>query len=122
MVLFLLVPFGVAAVVVPLVAWRSSKGPRPVLTSEILASGDAAEAEVLSVRTLGGFLDPLPMIRFRLLVTVDPDDEPFELEVVQALPRGAAGGFRTGELVEVRLTADRTAGAVVWNGNHRPPG
>ncbi len=122
MVLFVFVPFGVAAVVVPIVAWRSSEGPKPVLTSEILAGGDPAEAEVLSVRTLGGFLDPLPMVRFMLMVTVGPDEEPFELEVVQSLPRGAAGEFRTGEVVEIRLTGDRTAGAVVWNGNHRPPG
>src|SRR6516164_120722 len=38
-VLFVVLPFAVAAVVIPFVAWRHSGDPKPVLTSEILAHG-----------------------------------------------------------------------------------
>src|ERR1700730_9782588 len=48
--LFLVLPFLVAGVVIAFVAWRSSGGPRPVLTSEILAGGLPAQAEILSVK------------------------------------------------------------------------
>jgi hypothetical protein len=112
-VLFVVLPFVVAAVVVPLAVWRLSRGPKPVLTSDILAYGDPAEAEVISVRNVGGLFDPRPMVRFQLRVT--PSGEaPFELEVVQSLPRAVIGRFRPGETVEVRLTPDRSAGAIVW--------
>jgi hypothetical protein len=109
-------PFAVAAVVIPFVAWRSSGQPRPVRTSEILAHGIPAQAEVLSVRQLGGPLDTRPMVRFMLRVTGGADGAPFELEVIQSLPRGVVREFRPGDLVEVRLTPDRSAGAVVWSG------
>lgn len=66
--------------------------------------------------TLGGFLDPRPMVRFVLLVTANPTEEPFKLEVVQSLPRGATREFRIGDVVEIRLTPDRSAGAVLWGG------
>lgn len=112
-ILFVVLPFVLAALIVPLVMWRSSKGPKPVLTSEILAGGMAARAEVLSVRQLGGPFDVRPMLRFSLKVM---EEEPFDLEVVQSLPRGAIRDFRPGDEVEVRLTADRGAGAVVWDG------
>jgi hypothetical protein len=103
----------VAAVVVPLVAWRSSGAPPPVLTSEILAHGIPAEAEILAVRTLGGLFDPRPMVRFTLLVSVDPNDPPFEMQVFQSLPRGATRGLRAGQVLEMRITPDLAAGAVV---------
>ncbi|HLI52694.1 MAG TPA: hypothetical protein VKU88_00055 [Acidimicrobiales bacterium] len=112
-VLFVIAPFAVAAVVVPLVAWRHSGGPPPLRTSEILARGDPGRAEVVSVRNVGNLLDARPMVRFVLRVTSDP--EPFELEVVQSLPRTAVRGFRPGDVVDVRLTPDRRAGAVVWS-------
>jgi hypothetical protein len=109
-------PFAVAAVVIPFVAWRSSGKPKPVRTSEILAHGIPAQAEVLSVRQLGGPLDVRPMVRFMLRVTGGPERGPFELEVIQSLPRGVVREFRAGDMVEVRLTPDLSAGAVVWSG------
>jgi hypothetical protein len=112
-VLFVIAPFAVAAVVVPLVAWRHSGGPAPLRTSDILARGDPGRAEVVSVRNVGNLLDARPMVRFVLRVTSDP--EPFELEIVQSLPRSAVSGFRAGDVVDVRLTPDRRAGAVVWS-------
>jgi hypothetical protein len=117
-VLFVILPFAVAAIIVPLVSWRSSGGPKPVLTSEILSQGVPAEARIISVKTLGGagFLDPRPMVRFMLMVTANRDEEPFELEVVQSFPRAATRELRPGELVEIRLTPDHTAGAILWSG------
>jgi hypothetical protein len=115
-VLFVVLPFAVAAIVIPFVAWRNSSGPRPILTSEILAHGVLAHAEILSVRPLGSFLDLRPMIRFELRVTASPADPPFQLEVVQSLPRYAVRDFRPGDRIEVRLTPDHSAGAVVWSG------
>lgn len=115
-VLFVLLPFALAAVIVPLVAWRWSKGPRPVLTSEILARGVPAEAEILSVRPLGTILDVRPMVRFQLLVTSARSEERFELEVVQSLPRAVLRDFKPGDIVEIRLTEDHAAGAIVWAG------
>jgi hypothetical protein len=112
--IFVVLPIVLAAVLVPLMVWRNSRGPRPVLTSEILASGVRGEAEIVSVRTVGSILDPRPMVRFQLKVKAAPDEPPFDLEVVQSLPRYVIGEFRSGEVVEVRLTPDRTAGAVVW--------
>ena len=112
MILFVLAPFLVAAVVVPLVGWRASKGPRPVLTSEILATGQPARATIAGVRSLGNILDVKPMVRFDLVVEVR-GEEPFSLTVVQAIPRSLVGGFRRGDHVDVRVTSDRSAGAVV---------
>jgi hypothetical protein len=114
--LFVVLPFAVAAVVIPFVAWRSSGQPKPVRTSEILAHGIPAQAEVLSVRQLGGPLDTRPMVRFMLQVTGGTDGAPFDLEVIQSLPRGAVREFRPGDRVEIRLTPDLSAGAVVWSG------
>ena len=110
-ILFVILPFATAAVVVPLVAWRNSSGPKPVLTSDILAHGDPGQAEIVTVRTLGSILELRPMVRFQLRVQ-EPDQ--FDLEVVQALPRGVIGRFRPGDVVDVRLTPDHAAGAVVW--------
>lgn len=107
----MVLPFVLAAIVVPLVAWSHSGKPRPVLTSDILAHGDPGQAEILSVRNVGNLLDPRPMVRFMLKVTTD--SEPFELEVVQSFPKSAIRGFRPGDRVDIRLTPDRTAGAVV---------
>jgi hypothetical protein len=116
LVLFVLLPFPVAAAVIAFVAWRSSGDPPPVRTSVILAEGDPATAEVRSIKALGGLLDLRPMVRFSLWVDLGPDESPFELEVVQSLPRGAAREIHPGDLVEVRVTADRAAGAIVWGG------
>jgi hypothetical protein len=117
-ILFVLLPFVVAAIVVPFVAWRSSGQPRPPLTSEILANGIPGEAQILSVKTLGSIVDIRPMVRFELRIIAPPCEEPFDLEVIQSMPRSMISNFRRGHVVEIRLTPDRSAGAVVWG---RPP-
>jgi len=112
-VLFVFLPFAAAALVVPLVVWRHRDDPKPVLTSEILATGASAEAEILSVRSLGNILDMRPMVRFVLRVRAEVGEDPFQLEVVQSLPRSLIGVYKAGDFVEVRLTPDHSAGAVV---------
>ena len=137
-VLFVVLPFALAAVIFPLVAWRSSRagGDKPVLTSEILATGRPAQARIVSVRPLGSVLDMRPMVSFHLDVRTPPGPprgappgasgpggqpfEPFELEVIQSFPRSVMRQFRPGDMVEVRLTPDLSRGAVVWN--PAPPG
>ncbi|HET7522782.1 MAG TPA: hypothetical protein VFJ79_01420 [Acidimicrobiales bacterium] len=119
--LFVVLPFVLAALVIPFVSWRHRNDPKPVLTSEILATGVRGTAEILAVRSLGNILDVKPMVRFVLRVTetggTGPGSgEPFELEVVQSIPRSLVGAYRPGDRVEVRLTADRSAGAVVLGG------
>jgi hypothetical protein len=119
--IFVVLPIVLAAVLVPLMVWRNSRGPRPILTSEILASGLPGEAEIVSVRTVGNLLDPRPMVRFQLKVRASREEAPFDLEVVQSLPRYVIGQFRSGDVIEVRFTPDHSAGAVVW-GLHGPDG
>lgn len=112
--LFVVLPFLVAGAVIAFVSWRSKNKPAPIRTSTILAEGQPAEAEVLSVRSLASsFLEVRPMVRFLLRVQAG-GDEPFDLEVVQSLPRAAVREFHAGDVIEVRVTPDHSAGAVVW--------
>ena len=112
--LFVVLPFLVAGAVIAFVRWRWSGKPAPVRTSTILAEGEPAEAEVLSVKPLGSFLEVRPMVKFALRVRA-ASKEPFDLEVIQSLPRAVLREFRAGDVIDVRLTADHSAGAVVWS-------
>ena len=117
--LFVVLPFVLAGLVVPFVAWRHRNDPKPVLTSEILATGVRARGEILAVRSLGNILDVKPMVRFLLRVVPDSPgstNESFDLEVVQSIPRSLVGVYQPGDTVEVRLTLDHSAGAVVLGG------
>ncbi len=118
-ILFVVLPLVAAAVIVPVMVWWLSRGPKPVLTSELLARGVPAEGTIRSIRRLGTILDTRPMIRFTLDVVAEPGAEPFELEVVQAFPRSMLGVFQPGDIVRLRLSPDRTAGAIEW-GYERP--
>lgn len=118
-ILFVVLPLVAAAVIVPALVWWLSRGPKPLLTSELLASGTPAEGTIRSIRSMGTILDARPMIRFRLDVTPDGGGEPFELEVVQSFPRSMLGVLRPGDIVRVRLSPDRSAGAIEWG--YEPP-
>jgi hypothetical protein len=111
-VLFVVLPFVVAAGVIAFVSWRSSDGPPPVRTSDILATGDPGEAEVLAIRSFGGLLDTRPMVRLDLRVTTATIPA-FDLQVTQSLPRPYARALRVGDRVEVRVLPDRSGAAVV---------
>jgi hypothetical protein len=108
-------PFVLAGVIIPLVAWRSRNWPKPMLTSEILATGEPADGEIVSVKNLGTVVDLRPMVRVVLNVSPRDGGERFELEVVQSFPRFFVYSLKPGERIEVRLSPDRTSGAVVWD-------
>lgn len=96
-----------------LVRWLS-KGPRPLLTSELLATGTPAEGTIVKTKNLGNILDTKPMIRINLEATVEGESEPFELVVVQSFPRSVVGLFRPGDVVQLRVSPDRSTGAIEW--------
>ena len=118
----MVLPFVLAALVIPFVAWRHRGDPKPIRTSDILAHGLPGRAEVLSVRALGSILDMRPMVRFQLRVSAAGGDAPFQLEVVQSFPRSVVAEFHAGDEVEIRLTDDRSAGAIVWGDGPPPSG
>jgi hypothetical protein len=107
--LFVLLPFVVAAGVIWFISWRSRDQTPPVRTSDVLATGDAAQAEILAIKTFGGFLDARPMVRFTL--RVEGTDE--RLDVTQSVPRHRLRELSKGDLVDVRLTPDHQNGAIV---------
>ena len=111
-VLFVVLPFVVAAGVIAFISGRSSDGPPPVRTSDILATGDPGEAEVLAIRSFGGLLDTRPMVRLDLRVTTAAHPA-FDLQVTQSLARPYARALRVGDRVEVRVLPDRSGAAVV---------
>ncbi len=109
--LFLVLPIIVAAGVLWFVSWRNDTGTAPIRTSQVLATGTPATAEVTAVEMFGNFLDARPMVRLGLDVTLEGAH--FPLDVTQSFPRTIAKMFRPGDTVEVRVTDDRQAGAVV---------
>ena len=115
LLLFVVLPFLVAGVVIAFVSWRAGGGPPPIRTSDVLAEGIPGRAEIVSIRSMGGFLDGRPMVRIGLRVTA-PDPAPFDLEITQSIPRGLLRDLSTGDVVDVRLTPDHGTGAVVLGG------
>ena len=111
-ILFVILPFAVAGGVIWFVTWRSSGDPPPIRTSEVLARGEPGEAEVLAVRSFGGLLDTRPMVRLDLRITT-AGRSAFDLQVTQSFPRAYARTLGPGDHVEVRVTADGAAAAVV---------
>jgi hypothetical protein len=112
-VLFVLLPFALAAVIFPLVSWRNRSGPKPVRTSDILANGEPGRAKIVAVRNMGTVVDVRPMVRFTLEVRAFGENDTFGLEVVQALPRSTVPDYKPGDIIDVRFTPDRAAGAIV---------
>jgi hypothetical protein len=119
LVLFVVLPFVVAGLVIAFVSWRSGGGPPPIRTSEVLATGVPGQAEIVAIKAMTGFLDTRPMVRISLRVTA-PGPGPFDLEVTQSIPRSLLRDLTTGSVVDVRLTPDHTAGAVVLGTNDEP--
>jgi len=111
-VLFVVLPFAVAAGVIWFVSWRSKGDAPPVRTSAILATGAPGDAEVLAIRAFGGLLDTRPMVRLDLRISTG-GRAPFDLQVTQSLPRPFARGLRVGDRVEVRVLADGTGAAII---------
>lgn len=111
LILFVVVPVVAAVAVIAFVQWRSPTMPAGYLTSELLRHGTPAQATLLDWKTPGqSFLDLRPMVTLR--VAID-DDEPSELTITQSLPRGVLHRMKPGMRLDVRLSKDGLAGAVV---------
>jgi hypothetical protein len=111
LILFVVLPLLVVGPVIWFVSWRFRDATPPRLTSEVLATGEPARAEVTAIKTTGGFLDPRPMVRLGLRIT--SLDGPVDLEVTQSIPRDVLRQLRTGDVVDVRVTSDGAAAAIV---------
>ena len=107
LLIFIVLPLLVAGPVIWFVSWRNRDDTPTMLTSEILATGDAGHAEIVAMKAYGGFLDARPMVRFTLRV----DGQ--ELDTTQSVPRDILRTLGPGRQVEVRITTDRAHVAVV---------
>jgi hypothetical protein len=109
--LFVVVPVLAAVVVVAFVQWRSPSVPAEHLTSDLLRNGTPVTATLLEWHTPGqSFLDQRPMVTFTVAV---PEHDPAELRITQSVPRGLLRELEAGMLLDVRLSRDGRAGAVV---------
>lgn len=107
LLIFVVLPFVVAPIVVALVARRSPSLPAEYRTSELLAHGEVHRGEIVEWTNRGQFLDRRPMVSMRVRV----GDE--EMIITQSVPRRLLPKVRAGAEVDVRLSADHKAGAVV---------
>jgi hypothetical protein len=110
--LFVVLPIVLAPIVVAFVAWRAPAPPPGTRTSELLSDGEAATAELVGWRDKGAFLELRPMVAFELIVA---GEAPFELTVVQSVPRRLLSRLERGMTLDVRLSPDRAAGAIVFD-------
>ena len=110
--LFVILPVFLALAVAALVQWRSAPVPQELRTSDLLRDGAPGEATLLDWRTPGqSFLDRRPMVTFRLSLSgVDGA----ELFVTQSVTRAVLRSLERGMIVDVRLSPDRRAGAIVF--------
>jgi hypothetical protein len=116
LLLFIVLPIVAAPLIVALVSWHGQTVPAGLRTSDLLRDGEPAEAELLGWKNRGLFLDRTPMVAFRLAVQPPgaPGADPIELAVTQSTPRPLLSGLSAGMTIEVRLSPDRTAAAIVW--------
>jgi hypothetical protein len=112
LVLFVALPIAVGVAVMSVMARRGPVAAPGTRTSELLATGEPADADVLELRKLGSIFDQRPMVRLRLEVHPAAGDT-FELTVVQSLPRRVVGTLTPGTRVQARLGPDHTTGAIV---------
>ena len=109
--LFVALPLVLAAAIAWLVQSRSEPFPPELRTSSLLRDGQPAEGTLLDWRSPAqSFLDRHPMITFRVSIAADV---PFELDITQSIPRALLRSLEKGDMVDVRLSADRTVGAIV---------
>ena len=109
LLLFIGLPIVVAPVVIWLVARQSPELPPALRISELLEHGEPAEAELLAWKNKGPFLlDSRPMVACHISVRGGE-----ELVITQSIPRPVLNKFVKGMALDVRLSPDRTAGAIV---------
>jgi hypothetical protein len=109
LLLFIVLPIVVAPVVIWLVARQSPELPRALRISELLEHGEPADAELLAWKNKGPFLlDSRPMVACHVVVHGGE-----ELFITQSIPRPVLNKFVKGMTLDIRLSADHTAGAIV---------
>jgi hypothetical protein len=109
---FIVAPLVLAPIVIGIVARTSPEVPPELRISELLEHGEAAQAELLEWKRRGPFLfDSRPMVAFRL--SVRAAGEPFELQLMQSVPRHFFNRLSKGMTLQVRVSPDHTAGAIV---------
>jgi hypothetical protein len=110
---FLMASFGAA--VISFVARRAPEVDPSRRTSTLLREGEPVRAELVTWDKRGApFMDRQPMVSMRLRV-MPVGEAAFDLTVVQPLPAAFLRELEEGMSVEVRLSPDRTAGAVVFD-------
>lgn len=110
LLLFVVMPIVLGVAVAALVQWRSSPVAADELTSEVLRTGEPAQATVLDWRSPGqSFVDRRPMVTFRVAL-LDGGDQ---LHITQSVPRIVLRRMQKGMTVDVRLGPDRASGAIV---------
>jgi hypothetical protein len=111
LLIFVALPLLLVFPVIWFVSWRTKDQAPPVLISDVLATGETAQAEITAVKNFGGFLQTRPMVRFSL--RIQGADGPFELDVTQSVPRTRLRDLHRGATVAVRVTPDHGAAALV---------
>jgi len=110
LLLFVVLPVVMAPIVIALVARRSPDLPAPYRTSQLLLDGEPVRAELLEWKNKGPFLlDGRPMVAFKLQLV----GEATEMSITQSVPRPLIGGLKKGMILDVRVSPDRAAGAIV---------
>ena len=111
--LFVILPFVLAVVVAWFVERRSEPYPAERTTSVILREGTPAEATLADWRLPPqSFLDRHPMVTFDVEVH---GDAPTAMQITQSVRRAVLRSLEKGMTVDVRLSPDREAGAIVFD-------
>ena len=108
LLIFIVLPIVVTPFVVSFVARRSPDVPVEHRTSWLLDHGEPMEATLVSWKNKGPFmLDGHPMVAFKL----DVDGAP--VDITQPVSRAVVSRLSEGMTLDVRVSPDRRAGAIV---------
>ncbi len=110
--LFVILPVLLAVVVAWFVERRSAPFPAEHRTSHLLREGTPAEATLIDWRLPPQpFLDRHPMVTFDVEVAGDP---PAAMQITQSVRRPVLRSLEKGMTVDIRLSPDRAAAAIVF--------
>ena len=108
LLIFVVLPLIVAPIVVGYVVRRSPDVPPEHRTSWLLENGELASGELVSWKNKGPFLlDSRPMVAFVVLAGGE------RFEITQSVSRAVIAKLTEGMPVDIRLSPDRQAAAVV---------
>lgn len=106
----MVLPFFVAGIVIFIVVSRSPDVPAGLRTSSLLADGEPATGELLDWKVKSTvFMDRRPMVAMRIAVR-----DAGELNVTQAIPRPLLAALQEGMTLDLRLSPDGAAAAVIF--------